>query len=247
MRPSDLWRQPSHWPLSTVLLTWLSPSWNAAYLYIDLVKKDLLLGVTFHSFLALEISRNKIREFPVSIPFPLPVCWDVLRPLLVVTGRKIIGTTERGGTDLNGILNPFWTIERTNLLSVSSSYCSIKWANLPPTGMSGLGRTGSGKGWFSEFCGRWGLLRGGELFRISTSLSIVFITGCVWLCLTFRPVRLRLLRPGRFSRSLKDRRSQISHFLLLLLYISSSQGSCQEPLLMGLKIALGNFLNLIIK
>ena len=80
-------------------------------------------------------------------------------------------------------------------------------------------------------CGGWGLLRGGELFLISTSLSIFLSTWWVWLCLTFRPVRLRLLRPTRFCwllRSLKDRRSLISHFLLL--YGSSNRGSCQEPI-----------------
>ena len=48
------------------------------------------------------------------------------------------------------------------------------------------------------------------------------------------------MRPRWFSwllRSLKDRRRRISHFLLLL-YGSSNKGSCQEPLLLGLKIAL---------
>ena len=78
-----------------------------------------------------------------------------LRFLLAITGRKIeIGTTDKGGTDLNGILNPFQMIERTHLLSVNSSHCSTKWANLPPTGMSGRGKTDSGKGWTSIFCGK---------------------------------------------------------------------------------------------
>ena len=47
---------------------------------------------------------------------------------------------------MNGILNPFRTIERTHLLSVFSSYFSAKWANRPPAGMSASGRAGSGKG-----------------------------------------------------------------------------------------------------
>ena len=38
---------------------------------------------------------------------------------------------------MNGILNPFHTIERTHLLSVISSHFSAKWANCPPTGMYG--------------------------------------------------------------------------------------------------------------
>ena len=33
---------------------------------------------------------------------------------------------------MNGILNPFRTIERTHLLSVISSHFSAKWANRPP-------------------------------------------------------------------------------------------------------------------
>ena len=142
------------------------------------------------------------------------------------------------GTDLNGILNPFQTIERTHLLSVSSSHCSTKWANLPLTGMSGRGRTGSGKGWTSAFCGRWGLLRGGELFLIPASLCILFPIWWIWLCLDFRPERLLLLRPRKFSRllwSFKSRRSQVGHFLLLL-HCRSNWGSCQEPLLLGLKM-----------
>ena len=68
-----------------------------------------------------------------------------------------------------------------------------------------------------EFCGGCGLLRGGELFLISISLSLFLSIWWVWLCLTFRPVRLHLLRPRRFCwllRSLKDRRSLISHFLM---------------------------------
>ena len=38
---------------------------------------------------------------------------------------------------MNGILKPCRTIERTHLLSVNSFHCSTKWANRPPTGMSG--------------------------------------------------------------------------------------------------------------
>ena len=33
--------------------------------------------------------------------------------------------------------------------------------------------------------------------------------------------------------------------LLLLFYGNNNRGSCQEPLLLGLKFALGNFLNLL--
>ena len=113
--------------------------------------------------------------------------------------------------------------------------------------MSGRGRTGSGKGWTSELCGRWGLLRGGELLLIPATLRILFSVWWIWLCLAFRPERLRLLRPRRFSwllGSLKSRRSRVRHFLLLL-HWSSNWWSCQEPLLLGLKIALGNFLNLL--
>ena len=50
---------------------------------------------------------------------------------------------------MKGILKPCRTIERTHLLSVNSSHCSKKWANRPPTGMSGRGSAGSGKGWLS--------------------------------------------------------------------------------------------------
>ena len=67
MHPSDLWWQPSRWPLSTVLLTWLSQSWNAVCLYTDLVEKDLLLGITFLSILPLGIAGNKNRVLPTRI------------------------------------------------------------------------------------------------------------------------------------------------------------------------------------
>ena len=56
--------------------------------YIDLVKKDLLLEVTFHSFLVLEIAGNKSQEFPDPVPFPLPIFGEVLQSLLVTTERK---------------------------------------------------------------------------------------------------------------------------------------------------------------
>ena len=58
----------------------------------------------------------------------------------------MIGTDDKRGILMNGILNPFRTIERTHLLSVISSHFSAKWANLPPTGMSASERAGSGKG-----------------------------------------------------------------------------------------------------
>ena len=62
---------------------------------------------------------------------------------------------------MNGILKPFRTIERTHLLSVNFSHCSTKWANLPPTGISGLGKTGSGKGGFHNFVEEEALLEEG--------------------------------------------------------------------------------------
>ena len=78
---------------------------------------------------------------------------------------------------MNGILKPFQTIERTHLLSVNFSHCSTKWANLPPTGMPGLGKTGSGKGWLSQLCGGRGHFSEGELFGVTAPLhKILSIT-----------------------------------------------------------------------
>ena len=54
---------------------------------------------------------------------------------------------------MNDILKPSRTIEGTNLLFVNSPHCSRKWANLPPTEISGRGKIGSGKGWLLELCG----------------------------------------------------------------------------------------------
>ena len=64
MHPSRLWRQPNHWPLSIVLLNWLSPSWNDVCSCTDLVAKDLLLVVTFLSFLVLGIAGSKNHKPP---------------------------------------------------------------------------------------------------------------------------------------------------------------------------------------
>ena len=58
-------------------------------LYIDLAAKDLLLDITFHSFLVQEIAGNKSREFPDLVPFPLPISGEDPRSLVPVTGRKI--------------------------------------------------------------------------------------------------------------------------------------------------------------
>ena len=44
---------------------------------IDLAEKDLLLDVTFRSFLEQEITWNKNREFPDLVPFPLPISGEV--------------------------------------------------------------------------------------------------------------------------------------------------------------------------
>ena len=63
---------------------------------------------------------------------------------------RLIGTDEIA---LNDILNLCRTTERTHLLFVNSPHCFTKWANLPPTGIPGCGKTGSGKGWLSELCG----------------------------------------------------------------------------------------------
>ena len=86
-------------------------------------------------------------------------------------------------------------IESTHFLFVNSHHCSTKWANLPPTGISGHGKIGSGKGWLSELCERRGMFRGGELFNVTTPLSIVLSsTGRKGLSLSFRSVLLGLLR-----------------------------------------------------
>ena len=66
---------------------------------------------------------------------------------------RLMGTGERVGVDLNGILKRSQRIERTHLLFVNSPQCSSKWANLPPTGISGLSKIGSEKRWLSELCG----------------------------------------------------------------------------------------------
>ena len=61
----------------------------------------------------------------------------------------------RGGLrfDVNVILKPSRTTERTNLLFDNYLLCSTNWANLPPIKISGRGKIGSGKGWLSDFCG----------------------------------------------------------------------------------------------
>ena len=129
-----------------------------------------------------EITGNKNREFPDLVPFLLLV----LQFLLVVTGRKIIGTDKRGGVDLNGILKPSQTKERTHLLFVNSLHCSTKWANLPPTLISEGGKIGSGKGWLSELCGRRG-----KLFCVTApNGKVLSSTRRKGLGLSFRPVVL---------------------------------------------------------
>ena len=69
------------------------------------------------------------------------------------------------------------------------------WANLPPTGISECGKTGSGKAWLSELCGTQGIFRGGELSRVTTPLSIVLSrTRRKGLGLSLRPVRFGLFK-----------------------------------------------------
>ena len=98
--------------------------------------------------------------------------------------------TNRGSFVWNGILKPCRPIERTHLLSVNSSHCSTKWANLPPTGISWRGSTGSGKGWLSKLCGGRGKFRGGELSSVTIPPSeILFITSCTGLSMCFRSIR----------------------------------------------------------
>ena len=59
------------------------------YIHVGLVKKDLLLDVTFHSFLVQGTDWSKSREFPGLVSFPLPVSAEEFQSLLEVTGRKI--------------------------------------------------------------------------------------------------------------------------------------------------------------
>ena len=170
---SSLWRQSSLWPISIVILTWLSPSWMVVSLCIDLAEKDLLLDITFRSFLGQEITENKKLEVPGSCILSSAGFWRWSMISSRNNGEedwlRLIGTDKRGGVGLNGILKPSQTIGRTHLLFVNSHHCSTKWAN-PPTGISGRGKIGSGKSWLSELCGRWGMFRGGELFRVTTPL-----------------------------------------------------------------------------
>ena len=56
---------------------------------------------------------------------------------------------------------------------MNSSHCSTKWVNLLPTGISGRGKIGSGKGWLSELCGRRGRFKGGELSYVTSPLRKV--------------------------------------------------------------------------
>ena len=87
------------------------------------------------------------------------------------------------------------------MLCVNSPHCLTKWAKLPPTGISGHGKIGSGKSWLSELCGRRGMFRGGELFSITAPLRKVFSsTGHKGLSLSFRPVLLALFRSGRLAQ-----------------------------------------------
>lgn len=57
-----------------------------------------------------------------------------------------IGTRDRGGDLSNGIKYPTETTERAHLSSVILDQGWTKWASLPPTGTSGNGSCGSGKG-----------------------------------------------------------------------------------------------------
>ena len=191
MHPSDLWRQPSRWPLSIVLLTWLSPSWNAVCLYTDLVRKDLLHGVIFHSFLALGIARNKNLKFPDSVPFPLPISWKVLRSLLAITGRNTDSDLSEQliGEELT------WTGSWTCFRRYRGSTCCLSILPIVPQNgptflplecldMVGHGRTGSGKGWTLEFfLENEACLEEGNCFWFPLLLAYSFSTWWVWLCL----------------------------------------------------------------
>ena len=96
-------------------------------LNIGSVKKDLLLNITFHSFLVRGIVGNKSQEFLDLVPFPLPVSGEESRSRLEVT------------------------------------------ANLSPTGMSRISKTGSGKSWLSELCGGRSKFRGGNYWSYYSS------------------------------------------------------------------------------
>ena len=117
---SDLWRQPNHWPISIVILTWLSPSWMAVSLCTDLAVKDLLPDVTFHSFSGQEIAGNKTREFPDLVPFPLPI-----------SGGSPISSHNNGEedwlrlirTDERGELT--WMLSRNRLKWLRGSICCV--------------------------------------------------------------------------------------------------------------------------
>ena len=144
-------------------------------LYIDSTEKDLLQDVTLHSFWGQEIAGNKN---PVSRSCTLSTA-HFLRSsffLLIIMWRKIhslIGNVDRGGVELNGNLKPSSKKERTHLFWVNSPHYSTKWANLPPTDISGCGKIGSGKGWLSELSGRRGRFRGGELSYVTAPLRKV--------------------------------------------------------------------------
>ena len=107
---------------------------------------------------------------------------------------------------MNGILNLFWRIERTHLLSVSSSHCSTNGLTFLPLECLDLVELAVERVGFQNFVKDEACLEEGNCFGLPL-LLVVYLTGCVWLCLTFRPVRLHLLWPGRFHRllsSLKD-------------------------------------------
>ena len=127
-------------------------------LYIGLVKTELLLDVTFHSFLVQEIVGSKSQEFPDLVLFPLPVPGEEFRSLLEVTVKKIGSALSELAIGYPETVFNF-------------SHCPTKRANLPPTGMSGRGKPGNGNGWLSELCGRGGKFRGGELFGATTPLE----------------------------------------------------------------------------
>ena len=109
----------------------------------------------------------------------------VLWSLLAVTGKTDSDLLElmKEGVDLNGTLKPCRTIERTHLLFVNSPHCFTKWANLPPSGISGRGKIGSAKVNFQNFVEDQACLEEGNCLGLRKRL-----------CLSFRPVRLRLFR-----------------------------------------------------
>ena len=80
---------------------------------------------------------------------------------------------------------------------MNSSHCSTKCANLSPTGMSGRGSTGSGKGWLSELCGGRVISPLGKILFITCRSGLSLYESILSL---LRPIRLRRFRSRLFGR-----------------------------------------------